>query len=50
MDLGIRIAFANEGNINNPQAKILYIGYDWTERTDVNIRVSLNLSFIYYFI
>jgi len=41
MDLGIRIAFANVGNINNPQAKILYIGYDWTQRTDIYIRVIL---------
>lgn len=38
LNLGIRIAFANEGNINNPQAKILYVGYDWTVLTDIEIR------------
>lgn len=36
----LRIAYANEGNINNPQAKIVYFSYDWSELTDLRLRVS----------
>ena len=36
----LRIAFANEGNINNPQAKIVYFAYDWSQLTDLRPRVS----------
>ncbi len=35
MNPKINIAYANEGNIKNPQAKILYVSYDWTEITEV---------------
>lgn len=39
--VSIQIAYAYVGNINNPQAEIQYISYDWSETTNVNLRVIL---------
>ena len=60
MNPNINIAYANEGNINNPQAKILYVSYDWSETTAVreqcssqsckikntNLKVSTRVTFV----
>lgn len=35
----IQIAYALVGNTNNPQAEIQYISYDWSETSNINLRV-----------
>jgi hypothetical protein len=48
----IQIAYANLGNLNNPQAQIQYISYDWSDTTSVYLRViiiNLCLFYIYTF-
>jgi hypothetical protein len=35
----IQIAYALVGNVDNPQAKLVFVSYDWNELTNVNLRV-----------
>ena len=42
----IQIAYANVGNLNNPQAQIQYISYDWSDTTSVYLRVIFCLTII----
>ena len=40
LNLGIQIAYANLGNVDNPQANILYVAYTW-DSNNVYVRVQL---------
>ena len=36
----IQIAYSLVGNVENPQAKLVFVSYDWNDLADVNLRVS----------
>ena len=36
----IQIAYSLVGNVENTQAKLVFVSYDWNDLADVNLRVS----------
>ena len=45
--LSIQIAYALVGNVNNPQAEIVAISFNWYKLNDINLRVSYDIVIIF---
>jgi hypothetical protein len=41
----INVAYANAGNVSNPQPMVLYVGYEWGKQERVAYKVRNEIEF-----